>query len=147
MLGASVDVANLFLEEGLIVYTEGRDDASVVRFNASGSDVLEGAPLAVLIDRGSASAAEIVAGALQDHGRAVVVGTRSYGKGSVQSVVPLANERAIKLTTARYFTPSGRSIHEAGIEPDVTVPRQDEATAEAYDDLLYGEALGVLKRG
>ena len=147
VLGASVDVADAFLEQGLIVYTEGRDASSVVRFNASGADLLNGAPLAVLIDRGSASASEIVAGALQDHGRAVVVGTRSYGKGSVQSVVPLANERAIKLTTARYFTPSGRSIHEAGIEPDVTVPREGVETREAYDAVLLAEALRQLKRG
>ena len=147
MLGASVDVADAFLEEGLIVYTEGRDASSVVRFTASGADVLDGAPLAVLIDRGSASASEIVAGALQDHGRAVVVGTRSFGKGSVQSVVPLANERAIKLTTARYFTPSGRSIHDSGIEPDVTVPRDGVETRDAYDAVLLAEALRQLKRG
>ena len=147
VLGASVDVADAFLERGLIVYTEGRDASSEVRFTASGTDVINGAPLALLINRGSASASEIVAGALQDHGRAVVVGTRSYGKGSVQSVLPLTNERAIKLTTARYFTPSGRSIHDSGIEPDVTVPRHGSETGEAYDALLLAEALRQLKRG
>ena len=147
ILGASVDVADAFLERGLIVYTEGRDASSEVRFTASGSDMLDGAPLAILINRGSASASEIVAGALQDHGRAVLVGTRSYGKGSVQSVLPLTNERAIKLTTARYFTPNGRSIHAAGIEPDVTVARADAGTPEAYDEMLLAEALRQLKRG
>ena len=118
-----------------------------MRFNASGTDALNGAPLAVLINRGSASASEIVAGALQDHGRAVVVGTRSYGKGSVQSVLPLTNERAIKLTTARYFTPNGRSIHDSGIEPDVAVPRDRAETSEAYEALLLAEAMRQLKRG
>lgn len=147
ILGASVDVADTFLERGLIVYTEGRAAASEIRFNAGGTDVLNGAPLAVLINRGSASAAEIVAGALQDHGRAVVVGTRSYGKGSVQSVLPLANERAIKLTTARYFTPKGRSIHDSGIEPDVAVPRDRTETPAAYEELLLAEAMRQLKRG
>ena len=147
VLGASVDVADTFLERGLIVYTEGRDASSEVRFSASGTDVLNGAPLAVLINRGSASASEIVAGALQDHGRAVVVGTRSYGKGSVQSVLPLTNERAIKLTTARYFTPKGRSIHDSGIEPDVDVPRDRTETRAAYDELLLAEAMRQLKRG
>ena len=101
--------------------------------------------MVVLVNRGSASAAEIVAGALQDHGRAVVMGSRSYGKGSVQSVMPLSAHRAIKLTTAYYFTPSGRSIDHAGIEPDVVVDRAEES-AEDYDARLLGDALEVLRQ-
>ena len=147
VLRASVAVADTFLDHGLIVYTEGRLPSSDIRFTASGTDILDGAPIAVLINRGSASASEIVAGALQDHGRAVLVGTKSYGKGSVQSVLPLENQRAIKLTTALYFTPSGRSIQSNGITPDVTVPNDGVATPEAYSEMLLAEALKHLKQG
>jgi len=123
VLQASVEVADAFLESGLIVYTEGRIDNSRSRFNATADDLLDGAPIVILINGGSASASEIVAGALQDHRRAVVVGTDSFGKGSVQTVLPLGEDRAIKLTTARYFTPNGRSIQAQGIVPDIIIER------------------------
>ena len=145
VLGASVDVADEFLDEGLIVYTEGRDEKPELRFLADDGDILEGAPLVVLINRGSASAAEVVAGALQDHGRATLVGTRSFGKGSVQSVLRLQGKRAIKLTTAHYYTPNGRSIQASGIDPDITVPISDTDSADAYDALLLAAAMRQLK--
>jgi carboxyl-terminal processing protease len=121
VLQSSVEVADTFLEDGVIVYTEGRLPNSKLRFNATGHDMIEGAPIVVLVNGGTASASEIVAGALQDHGRAVIMGTDSFGKGSVQTVLPLTNERAIKLTTALYYTPNGRSIQLTGITPDITV--------------------------
>lgn len=124
VLQASVQVVDAFVTSGQIVYTEGRFDDSDGNYYATADDPSDGVPLVVLINTGSASAAEIVAGALQDQGRAVIMGTRSFGKGSVQSVLPLNNERALKLTTSRYFTPSGRSIQAQGIEPDIVV---DEA--------------------
>jgi carboxyl-terminal processing protease len=146
VLQASVAVADALLDEGLIVYTDGRLPSSKLRYRAASGDLLNAAPMVVLINEGSASAAEIVAGALQDHGRATVMGSRSYGKGSVQSVVPVSGDQAIKLTTAYYFTPNGRSIHKAGIEPDVLHPRQDESR-EAFDARLLADAVAVLKRG
>ena len=145
VLGASVDVADEFLDEGLIVYTEGRDATAETRFMADDGDILDGAPLVVLINRGSASAAEVVAGALQDHGRATLVGTKSYGKGSVQSVLEIEGKRAIKLTTAHYYTPSGRSIQASGIDPDITVAAEHGASRDAYDALLLAVALRQLK--
>lgn len=123
VLQASVDVADAFLDGGLVVYTEGRIESSKSSYNANAGDITKGLPLVVLINDGSASASEIVAGALQDQGRAVIMGTRSFGKGSVQTVVPITESRAIKLTTARYYTPGGRSIQAQGIEPDVIVER------------------------
>ncbi|MDP2505253.1 S41 family peptidase [Oceanobacter sp. 3_MG-2023] len=125
VLGAAVDVSDAFLDEGLIVYTKGRGNSSDMRFSASPATVAERLPLIVLINGGSASASEIVAGALQDHQRAVVVGTQSFGKGSVQTVLPLADNKAVKLTTARYFTPNGRSIQAKGIIPDILVEQSD----------------------
>jgi len=121
VLDAAVDVADLFLDSGVIVSAEGRTADSRFRRSAHRGDVLDGAEMIVLVNQGSASASEIVAGALQDHGRAAVVGTPTFGKGLVQTVMPLSKGRAIKLTTSRYYTPSGDSIHETGITPDVFV--------------------------
>lgn len=123
VLGASVDVAGLFLAGGQVVYTEGRLGNAAQSYDASPEDETDGVPVVVLINGGSASASEIVAGALQDHGRAIIMGTGSFGKGSVQTVLPISEDRAVKLTTALYFTPSGRSIQAAGIEPDIVVER------------------------
>ncbi|WP_432758399.1 S41 family peptidase [Thiomicrospira microaerophila] len=123
VLNASVDVSNVFLDEGLIVYTEGRIDSAKMRFEAKRGDLLQGRPLIILVNEGSASASEIVAGALQDHGRALVVGRTTFGKGSVQTLLPLNNGAAIKLTTALYYTPSGRSIQAEGIKPDIVIDR------------------------
>lgn len=131
VLRASVDVADLFMDGGLVVYTEGRLSNSDMEYEAEAIDASGGIPLVVLINGGSASASEIVAGALQDHSRAVIMGTKSFGKGSVQTVLPISESRAVKLTTALYFTPNGRSIQAAGIEPDIQVER---ARVTAYDN-------------
>ncbi|MHA1568002.1 MAG: S41 family peptidase [Alphaproteobacteria bacterium] len=119
LLDQAVAVSDAFLDKGEIVSTRGRDSDSTRRFNAREGDLANGRPMVVLINGGSASASEIVAGALQDHRRAVLLGTRSFGKGSVQTIVPLAGRGAMRLTTARYYTPSGRSIQAKGIEPDI----------------------------
>jgi carboxyl-terminal processing protease len=121
VLESAVGVADDFLDAGVIVRAEGRTADSRFEMRASGGDLLHAAPLVVLVDRGSASGAEIVAGALRDHGRATLMGERTFGKGSVQTVVPLRDGLALKLTTSRYFTPSGASIHERGIDPDVSL--------------------------
>jgi len=123
VLRAAVDVSNTFLNDGLIVYTEGRVKTSKVKFEAENGDALNGKPVVVLINEGSASASEIVAGALQDQKRALIIGRTSFGKGSVQTLMPLNNGGAIKVTTARYFTPNGRSIQAKGIEPDIVIDR------------------------
>ncbi|KXU34105.1 peptidase S41 [Ventosimonas gracilis] len=123
VLQAAVEVVDQFVASGLITYTKGRQTDSDMRFFASGKDNSEGVPLVVLINEGSASAAEIVAGALQDHHRAVLMGSTSFGKGSVQSIMPLSQGRALKLTTALYYTPNGRSIQAQGIVPDISVAR------------------------
>lgn len=121
VLQAAVEAADALLDSGLIVYTEGRIQSSRLRFSAKKGDLMEGTPIVVLINGGSASASEILAGALQDHKRAVVMGTQSFGKGSVQTIIPLDETHAIKMTTARYFTPDGRSIQAKGITPDIEV--------------------------
>ncbi len=136
-LHSSVEVVDHFLEQGLIVYTEGRLKSSYAKYRATRGDLIAGQPIVVLINGGSASASEIVAGALQDHGRAQLLGSRSYGKGSVQSVLPLNAQQALKLTTAYYFTPNGRSIHETGIEPDIAF--------DGDEDSLLAKAVSVLK--
>ncbi len=121
VLQASVGVVDSFIDSGRVVYTQGRMQETATEYFANAETVAPDLPVVVLINGGSASAAEIVAGALQDHGRAVVMGTRSFGKGSVQSVLPLDQDRAIKLTTSLYYTPDGRSIQAQGIEPDIVV--------------------------
>jgi carboxyl-terminal processing protease len=123
ILGAAVSIADAFLESGKIVYTDGRVADSKLEFSAKPPDMLNGAPLVVLINEGSASASEIVAGALQDRGRALIMGRRSFGKGSVQTILPMNNRSALKLTTARYFTPNGRSIQAEGIKPDIVIDK------------------------
>ncbi len=121
VLNAAVAVSDAFLDQGKIVYTDGRIEEAKMEFKATPGDVIEGVPMVVLINAGSASASEIVAGALQDHRRAIIMGQKSFGKGSVQTILPLSNGGAIKLTTARYYTPSGRSIQAEGIVPDIVL--------------------------
>ncbi|HSP00234.1 MAG TPA: S41 family peptidase, partial [Thioalkalivibrio sp.] len=134
VLNGAVGVSDAFLEDGLIVYTEGRTADAQFRYQASPGDVLNGAPMVVLVNEGSASASEIVAGALQDHQRAVIMGSRTFGKGSVQTILPLKQDTALKLTTARYFTPDGRSIQAEGIEPDIKLERLQVSAAETSDN-------------
>ncbi|RLA09224.1 MAG: peptidase S41 [Gammaproteobacteria bacterium] len=119
VLTAAVSVSDAFITKGLVVYTEGRSADSEQKFNASPDDILGGAPIVVLVNGGSASASEIVAGALQDHGRAIIMGSKTFGKGSVQTILPMKNNAALKLTTARYYTPNGHSIQARGIIPDI----------------------------
>jgi carboxyl-terminal processing protease len=130
VLNAAVDVSDAFLTKGMIVYTEGRTEGSRIEFSATPGDVLDGAPIVVLVNVGSASASEIVAGALQDHKRAIIMGNRTFGKGSVQTILPMNNGTALKLTTARYFTPSGRSIQAEGITPDIQLENMRLAAAD-----------------
>lgn len=127
LLDQAIEVSDVFLDKGEIVSQRGRAKGDIQRYYAKDGDLAEGKPVVVLVDEGSASAAEIVAGALQDHRRAVVLGQRSFGKGSVQTLIPLSQDTALRLTTARYFTPSGRSVQEAGIEPDIAVPQLTDA--------------------
>lgn len=140
VLNAAVEVSDAFLNNGLIVYTQGRVPDSELRFNATPKELLNGAPLVVLVNGGSASASEIVAGALQDHKRAVIIGTRTFGKGSVQTILPLQNNTALKLTTARYYTPSGRSIQAEGIQPDIVLEPIKVTSADDQSALRLKEA-------
>jgi carboxyl-terminal processing protease len=141
LLDQAVAVSDAFLDKGEIVSTRGRRSDDAQRYNARPGDIAAGLPMAVLINGGSASASEIVAGALQDHHRAILIGTRSFGKGSVQTIIPLAGHGAMRLTTARYYTPSGRSIQAKGIDPDIVVeaakiehaPAKDDKSAKAGD--------------
>ncbi len=131
LLDQAISVADSFLDKGEIVSTRGRRNDSIQRFNARNGDIAKGLPIIVLINGGSASASEIVAGAIQDHNRGLIIGTRSFGKGSVQTIIPLREQGAIRLTTARYFTPSGRSIQAKGIEPYLLVePARIEKLSE-----------------
>lgn len=134
LLNQAVRVSDAFLEAGEIVSTRGREPQDGDRFNAEAGDLAEGKPIVVLINGGSASASEIVAGALQDHRRAIVVGTKSFGKGSVQTVMPLRGDGAMRLTTARYYTPSGRSIQALGVSPDIIVEQPRRADPDAEEE-------------
>jgi len=138
LLDSSIDISNLFIDEpGIVVYTEGRTTTSNVSFPTKPGDILNGAPIVVLMNVGSASASEIVAGALQDHKRAIIMGEESFGKGSVQSMMSLQDGYGLKLTTARYFTPSGRSIQAKGISPDIQLDnislKNDDEEEESID--------------
>ena len=145
LLDQAIAVSDAFLERGEIVSTRGRDPDSILRFNARKGDIIDGLPLVILINGGTASASEIVAGALQDHGRALLLGTRSFGKGSVQTVLPLSGRGALRLTTARYYTPSGRSIQEQGIDPDIVVEQiRPEPEAEAVQERREEDLRGHL---
>jgi carboxyl-terminal processing protease len=140
VLNSAVGVSDAFLTDGLIVYTQGRNEDSRLEFRAGPDDVLDGAPMVVLVNGGSASASEIVAGALQDQGRALIMGSDTFGKGSVQTIVPINDETALKMTTARYYTPSGRSIQAHGIEPDITLARGTLELAEESGMIPLKEA-------
>ncbi|WP_455367147.1 S41 family peptidase [Kaarinaea lacus] len=140
VLNAAVEVSDAFLEKGLIVYTQGRVPDSELKFTATPNELIDGAPMVVLVNGGSASASEIVAGALQDHKRAIIMGSQTFGKGSVQTILPLKNNTALKLTTARYYTPSGRSIQASGIKPDIELESIRIASVEGSDDVRIKEA-------
>ena len=147
VLGASVDMAGALLDGGLVVYTEGRHPQAAERFEASPGDILDDLPIVVLINGGSASASEIVAGALQDRRRAIIMGTRSFGKGSVQTILPVTETRAVKLTTALYYTPNGRSIQAEGIVPDIVVERAEVKSVESARRTKESDLQGSLSGG
>ena len=126
LLSQAIKISDMFLDSGEIVSTKGRDKTDIKIFNAKKGDIIDGLPLIVLINKGSASASEIVSGALKDHKRAIILGETSFGKGSVQSIIPLTNRGALRLTTAKYYLPSGSSISEVGVSPDITVKEEDK---------------------
>lgn len=140
VLSAAVAVSDAFLTDGIIVYTEGRLEDAKLKFNAKPTDMLDGAPIVVLVNGGSASASEIVAGALQDHRRAIIMGQKTFGKGSVQTILPMDNGSALKLTTAKYFTPSGVSIQAKGISPDIELENLKLADSEVSGTSRIKEA-------
>ena len=146
LLEQAISVSDAFLERGEIVSTRGRDEDSAQRFNAKPGDITGGLPLVVLINEGSASASEIVAGALRDHRRAIVMGTGSFGKGSVQSMIPITGHGALKLTTARYYTPSGASIQGKGIEPDIEVEQAVLSPVEGRRRVREADLRGALDK-
>ncbi|MBQ0755879.1 MAG: S41 family peptidase [Amphritea sp.] len=148
VLRAAVEVSDGFIDQGLIVYTQGRVENSELRYNATTKTLVDSSlPLVVLINQGSASASEIVAGALQDHARAIVMGVDSFGKGSVQTILPLTKKRALKLTTARYYTPNGRSIQAQGIVPDIYVADANISLKESGNYLKERDLSGHLENG
>jgi carboxyl-terminal processing protease len=144
VLGGAINVADAFLDKGLVVYTKARTEESVEKFEATEGQVLPNIPLLVLVNGGSASASEIVAGALQDHHRAIIAGTTTFGKGSVQTVLPISAEKGIKLTTARYYTPNGRSIQAEGIKPDVVIEPAKLEIAKASEGYKEADLKGHL---
>jgi carboxyl-terminal processing protease len=148
VLGAAVSVSDAFLSKGKVVYTEGRARDAALDFNATPGDILDGKPIVILVNGGSASASEIVAGALQDHKRAVIMGTPTFGKGSVQTIFPMSNDTAVKLTTARYYTPAGRSIQADGIKPDILVePLQVSRGEPRGNQIKEADLSGHLSNG
>jgi len=145
LLDQAIAVSDAFLDKGEIVSTRGRKKETHQRFNARPGDLIDGKPIVVLINGGSASASEIVAGALQDHKRAIILGTKSFGKGSVQTIIPLQEKGAMRLTTSRYYTPSGRSIQEIGVNPDITVEAVNLAPSKSQKRAREGDLRGALK--
>jgi len=145
VLPAAVAITDAFITSGLIVYTEGRSEDAKLKYTATPSDILDGIPMVVLVNGGSASASEIVAGALQDHKRAVILGTKTFGKGSVQTILPMSGGTALKLTTARYYTPKGRSIQAKGIVPDIIVEEAKVTKANNGKRLSEADLSGHLE--
>jgi carboxyl-terminal processing protease len=146
LLNQAVSVSDAFLERGEIVSTRGRNNKGEQRFNATKGDITNGLPIVILINGGSASASEIVAGALQDHKRGILMGTKSFGKGSVQTIIPVTSKGAVRLTTARYYTPSGTSIQAKGIDPDIYVPQSKVEILEKETTRKESDLRGHLEK-